>query len=657
MVSVRGLASTKALPSIDAVLFSLLSKGLIVNATPLAHSSDRRQFEPLLKFAVTPEVRVKLVRILPPAEDIQLPDKFGADAAPAYVNTGNLEEFLRQLFFTWSEFRRKPARLLKSGDIGKRDQRRMTEGLGLSEEKDLPRVKLLYAALKALNLVTTSEGRVEAADSHAVTLFWNTSPVGQMRELINAYPQLDLPVTYNIHPLSEFSYYGGLQTQPDAEIRRAILSVLPQLSSALWIPYPLFYAFATSGVSGYLALSSPALQLLFNNMRWYGLNRTEELQSQFYLVEKEIVRSVLKEMLMLGFVDIGYGQQPNAPPEAVRISELLHAHLTQQPWTQPQVQGQVVLQPDAQLLAIGPVPLRVLANLERVAVREKQDQGVITYRITRESIYQAFQHGETLAEIKGYLEDATGQPLPQNIARSLEEWTDQHQRILVRRDIQILQVASSETLGRLLDDPVVARYLHRLDEKTAWIKMKDSPIVEERLRALEILPSHSMDHAKDLVNSLRWDGEYLVSRTPLPSLYVIGTMQLIAETAKAHQSFFNWALTPESVRDAVTSGWKLVDILKTVETMTGQSLSQEWEKKLKAWGKYYGDGNTAQVRLVRLSSKQTLHELRSKDRNLSRWLKPLPHSEALAVVKETHWEETLALLSSYGILIKDEVWW
>ena len=84
----------------------------------------------------------------------------------------------------------------------------------------------LYAVLKALNLVKLSEGRADAADSHAVTFFWNTSPVGQMRELFNAYPQLDLPVAYNVRPLSEFSYYGGPEKQPDSEIRKVILSIL-----------------------------------------------------------------------------------------------------------------------------------------------------------------------------------------------------------------------------------------------------------------------------------------------------------------------------------------------------------------------------------------------------------------------------------------------
>jgi len=187
--------------------------------------------------------------------------------------------------------------------------------------------------------------------------------------------------------------------------------------------------------------------------------------------------------------------------------------------------------------------------------------------------------------------------------------------------------------------------------------MKDSPALEKRLRALEILPAHSQDSEVDLVNSLRWDGEVLVSRSPLPSLYVTGTMQLITENVGKSKSQFRWALTAESIRNAVASGFKLVDILKTIETMTGTSLSPQWDKKLKAWGKYYGDSHTAQVRLIRLESKQALHELRSADPKLKRWLQPLPQSEALAVVKEVNWEETLALLVSYGIHVREEAWW
>jgi len=91
--------------------------------------------------------------------------------------------------------------------------------------------------------------------------------------------------------------------------------------------------------------------------------------------------------------------------------------------------------------------------------------------------------------------------------------------------------------------------------------------------------------------------------------------------------------------------------------MAGKPLSPAWDKRLKAWGKYYGDGYTAQMRVIRLESAQKLAELRSIDRDLRQWLQPLPESGTLAVIKNEHWDRALALLSSYGIDIQEKSWW
>jgi hypothetical protein len=306
---------------------------------------------------------------------------------------------------------------------------------------------------------------------------------------------------------------------------------------------------------------------------------------------------------------------------------------------------------------MGPVPLRVLANLERVAVREKQDQSVITYRITREGAYQAMQRGETLSDIRGYLEEATGQQLPQNIARSLEEWGAQHERIILRRDVQILQVASNDILDTLLQDAVVRRILHRLDANTGWIQRKDAGKLEKRLKMLNMLPSHSVSFEVDLKNCLRWEGEQLVSRSPLPSLYVIGTMQQIAESAPQSKPLSRWDLTENSVRHACENGYETIDIIKMIEKMTGESVSSQWQKRIKAWGNYYGESYTAQVRLIRFESQLVLQELRSLDPRLEEWLQPLTQSEAIAVVNQVDLEKILELLASYGIPLREEEWW
>ena len=274
---------------------------------------------------------------------------------------------------------------------------------------------------------------------------------------------------------------------------------------------------------------------------------------------------------MLGFVDIGYGQQHNAPPEVMRISELLHAHFTQNPGRNRRSRDRLFCNQTLSCWRL----VRFLYVFWRTwsgwRCGKNRTRVLLHIGSHVRAYIRHFNTGRPLLKSRDIWKMPPVNPCRKISPVHLRNGQTSISAFLSGVISRYCRWHPVKHWTRLLDDPVVARYLHRLDEKTAWIKMKDSPIVEERLRALEILPSHSMDHAKDLVNSLRWDGEYLVSRTPLPSLYVIGTMQLIAETVKAHQSLFNWALTPESVRDAVTSGWKLLDILKTVETMTGQS--------------------------------------------------------------------------------------
>ena len=479
----------------------------------------------------------------------------------------------------------------------------------------------------------------------------------QMREIVTAYVQLDLPLEYNTKPLSTFAYYGDLKTRHHSVIRKLILEVLESLAEVGWVPYPLFFALASGGTSGDLILPPSSMSLLLSNLRWYGRSRKNELLEHLYAIETQIVMAVLEEMLILGFVDIGVEKRKKIPPAFLEVSDLLRAHLTQKPWRESTSQGQVILQPDAQLLAMGPVPLRILSNLERILEREKQDPNVISYRITRESVYQALQRGEVLSDIQGYLEEATGQSLPQNIARSLEEWAELHERIVVQRDIQVLQVADSDILNNFMKDETLSRYLHRLDEKSAWVRKKDAEAFEKRLRDINVLLAHSPDRDSDLSNSLRWDGDFLVTRASLPSLYVVGALERFAERLSHFEESSRWKLTAESLKRAITQGFDIEEILAMIETMTGNPLPRVWDKQLKAWGRYYGRAKTAEVRLVRLESVKILRELRESDHQLENWLQPLPGTDAVAVVQENNWRETKALLASYGIKIQEKVWW
>lgn len=645
------------LPSVETVLDQLLNKGLLVSITDLGGPSTLRTLDYVQVLGIPPEVRSalpgELLSVPPPASEASRLENL-----PTLTSRENdLQQYMRLLFFTWAEIRRQPARLLKAGGMGKRDRQRIAEALGLDPEADLDAVSGLFEMLKALKVVTLEDDQIAAVQSDAVTLFWGAKPSGQMPSLLRAYTQLDtdFPVEAAEGRLS--GYLEGISLQPSEEIRAQAVEMLHQVAPMGWVSTELFQSLLCGGRPGSYALGEAWLGYLYRSLQWYGGSYRQELETTLQQKEWQLVRSVLGELYDIGLVTFGYAADESdaatARPVAVRAADRLRDYVTnntapsggEAPW-------QIILQPDFQMLAMGPVPLRVLANLEQFVHREKIDESVITYRITRDEVYEAFQRGETIETILAYLTEATDQPVPQNITRSLEEWYAQYERIVVRRNVVIFQVASPELLERCFEDSVLGPCLHRVSDSIAWVHADDRQTVQARLLELEVLPAHSQGPEEDLADSLRWrDGE-LETRAPVPSVYVTGSLQRIAEANNGR-----WRLTAESTERATNLGFDIPAITSMLEEMTGSRLPDPWQKRLKAWGNHFGEGHVGEVRLLRLDREGALDELRNADRQLHRWLRPLPGAPDLAIVNESHWDEARALLDSWGITVKTDRWW
>jgi len=654
-VRIEGVDATKYLPSLKDVVLHLLRLGLLVNSTEPIGTSTRRTFQWVLRFAIAPEVRRVLPReLLKEPQPQPLKTKI---SAPAHIETGTPTQFLRQLFFVWAELRRQPAKRLKAGGMAKRDLRRIAKGLKLDVDNDSVKLNWLYAILQALNLVKVNEVAFHAAEGKAVKLFWGSRATSQLRDILQQYVHFDQVLPLDTRSLARYSYYSYTPVLPASQIRKRVIDMLQQVSQFTWVPLALFVSFLTGDRPGGLTIEPQTRNTIYTNLRWYASHTREQLDAALQKIDQQAAVAILEELRVMGIVDLGYAVR-DQPITSFHVTAVAHAHFNNQPLVESDAEGQIILQPDFQILAMGPVPLRTLANLERFAQREKLDDSVITYRLTRDSIYQAFQRDETAASIQQFLLEATGQPVPQNVARSVEEWGGQYERIVLRRDVTIMQLDSAAMLDEFLGDKILKRYVQRLDAHTAWIRAKNMAKVEARLSTLALLPAYSQGPEADLPRSLRWQDDVpfgnsmLQSRRPLPSLYVTGTIRRIAAPVDG-----GWQLTPQTVQAAAATGMDIPGIIALLEKMTGSSLSPEWHKQLKAWGKHYGDGKIAVVRLLRLESSQTLRELRRADRRLSRWLRPLPKAEGLAVVNEKNWEEVQTLLAEWGVVVQAARWW
>lgn len=660
LVSVEGQNDARSRPTVDDVVTHLLHMGFLINAENNHYvSSTLRTLDFVLNIAMPSEVRSAL-----PADLLSVPEpaveRLGLDDVNGLrIETSPFQQYLRSLFFTWAELRRKPARLLKAGDMGKRDRRRIAEALSMDPASDaaLDQVGELDDMLRALKLVTAEDDTIAAVEGDAVTLFWNTTPSGQLPALMRAYTRLQAGYSDVLGEYAVGGYLESVHMQPGETIRNRVIEVLSQIAPLEWVSIELFIGLATGGQPGSLTVGHEWLAYLYRGLRWYGGSYRREMENELQEIDLKLVGTILRELHTIGLIDLAYkdaaASSGDRLPRAVRANAALREyHASRTAPSSAETPWQVILQPDFQMLALGPVPMRVLANLEQFTLREKIDESVITYRIQREEAYQAFQRGESVESVLGYLEEATDQPVPQNVIRSLREWYEQYERIVVRRRVCIVQLDSAELMAALKADAVVSEHLHEISDTLAWILPQDRDLLKDRLLEMEMLPAHSGQAAADVRNSLQWQDEGLAPRARVPSVYVTGSLRRIAEP---HNGV--WRLTPESTQRATALGLDAATIIEMLEGMTGTEVPDDWQQRLKAWGHHFGSGQVNQVRLLRLKREGALEELRDADRRLHRWLRPLPGTSDLAIVNEHHWEETQQLLEAWGIQVDSERWW
>jgi hypothetical protein len=653
-----------SLPTLSSVLRNLLRQGLVVNLTS-PPTSTRRNFSCVQEVAIAPEVQ----RILP-KERFEFPEPRPIKslvATPDQIVHQDADLFLRRLFFLWAEFRQQPARRLKSGDVGKRDLRRIAKNTGLSMETEAEEswLRQLCTLLERLSLLESRGKNIVSVADKVALRFWNSNVSDQLHKVLRAYRLSGQEESIDLSPISsQVYYYGYLSPRDPSVLRQEMMDLLAQLPAGPWIPFPYLMTFLNHALSGAFVFNPEAVMDLTQRFVTYRPDRQHGLQNALAKVEMQVVMSMLSQLNDFGVIDLGYAEDLIG----VRLTDVAHAALTGASYTNLDTEGQVVLQPDFQVLVMGPISLGWLAALERFASREKVSASVTAYRITRQSVYPALQSGDTIGAILAFLRQITNQPVPQNVERTLEEWGERHERILIYRDVFVLQTDTSDKLDHLLEDGEIGKYLHRIDDQTAWLRSVHASKIERRLWALDLLPAVSKGPAEDLPGSLRLEQNgHLVSRHRLPSLYVEGTVRRIAQPVENKassgapgpdqerdykQNGALWRLTPKSIRAAIEANMTVPDIIALLEQMTSAELPIEWEKRIKAWGNHYGEGQLEQVFLLRLENGEALRELRDTVPHLRRWLQPLSQSQnGIAIVEEEHLEEVKALLEEWGIVL------
>jgi len=511
----------------------------------------------------------------------------------------------RDLFIYWSYVHAQAVPLTQAGLVRKRALRNINEQLLLPDsfmtsaidESKSPKLHFIRLLLQELGLLIQEHGYLRVANPSQVPEFWKQALDERTRACLEAW----------IH-MSTWSEITNLKVSAfDFDLPGARKTLLEQLRS---IP-PNRWASADRFLNR-LAVVAP--RLLFRAEETvhgastvvgdHFVNPTARPSRWLTEMTASFVGGALSGPLhWLGILDIS---ADDGRVLAFRINTSGARALDMEIATEDTSgEAEIIVQPNFQILALGPVSEATLARLEMFAERVKADRTVFEYRLSRESVYHGQKHGLSVTQIIAILEQLCTIPLPQNVLRTLQEWAQQQQRIIFHRNVTLCHTANPELLQRMRDDTALQMHLERnLTPTVALIKRGHTTALQEALLQRGILPALSPkdDHCVGRVQ-ITPQGELRPIHEG-PDLLLKARLRRLAEEREGR-----FYITKAAVNRAIANGTSVPEYLQQLTKLHHGPLPAAWELRIKAWGHYYGKATLRKAVLLEVKDAATADEL------------------------------------------------
>lgn len=655
---------------LEDILSRLMMRGILFANDPVSNSygyQTKRTFYDRVTEVFMPAFATAY---FPPPEPLP-PRQYTVNISETVESSARV--FQRDLYLYWGYVRDHPVTTTQRGEIAKAALKEVNAALQVREEiqtgqteNNYPRLRYLRSALEMLNLVqNTRAGNVEAVQT---VDFFARDPAERVWQTFETWRETD---RYNELLLLPDDVRPKATSNPLIPARpglvRARKVVLEQFNKLLtenqveaWIPlqalvdqlYDEKYEFLLKRqvIPGYYGYTVNPYEFSGNDLyiTFPGIQREED---GWRRVEAALIRGIITGPLYWqGLVDLG--TDASGKPCAFRLTSMGAWVFGQGP--QPVVAsegGRVIVQPNLHIIALDPIQDVVLATLDRFAERLSAERAV-EYRLTRASVYAAQLAEWDVQRIKTVLEQYSGADLPGNVARTLDEWQAQFERITVRTGVAFAQGAP-QVLDRLVVEPgtakwVTARPLPDLAVLTGPPAIRS---VVHALREQGILPvvntkSEVPSHAVIATET----GE-LHFTTRLPSLYLHGHLVAFADPLEGGAGY---QITAESVRRGARSGIGAEEMVSRLEAVHSGPLPEKLVRRIRAWSGHYGSAAVEPVTLLQVQDDKTLEELLA-DPEIRPLLKRFTpkKTKALARVKPENVEKLKALLSERGLSLND----
>lgn len=371
-------------------------------------------------------------------------------------------------------------------------------------------------------------------------------------------------------------------------------------------------------------------------------------------VEVDFINHIIAGPLFwMGLVDLGYSKEPSAQDlkgnihiDGYRLTEmgLWLLGMGQKPAVTSE-SGNLIIQPNFEILMMAPFADEALLTLDQFADVHKETKHVITYELTRLSVYRGQKQGWEVPRIAQWLDQNSSQPLPQNVQRTLDEWDALHNRIVIHTNTTLIETADSNTTAQIKEHVTNGRF----PAPTITIAHATGKKIATQLRNAGWLPI--ITHAKQTTapNSVQIDQNGRITFLhPTPSIYAKGIVYpLSSETGNGR------ILTETQIKATISEGTSYEKIERSLASIHLGPLPQPLINKLKAWSKYYGDARQESLILIEFENAKNYQELLN-DPDLNSYLKPFPaNGRFLATIHPLHIETVHALLAERGIDIHE----
>jgi hypothetical protein len=210
-----------------------------------------------------------------------------------------------------------------------------------------------------------------------------------------------------------------------------------------------------------------------------GLQRLTELSKQWPRIEGEIIQATFQTALeWLGIVQVGRNESDRVVAFCLtsfgaEICGRNKAHSTEI----PQAAQPLLVQPNFEVMLFAP-KVETVWTLEKFTDLKKLDQ-VSLYTLTKEAVLRGLESGLTLSGIVDWLQKHNLQPLPQNLAISLEDWSKGFKRVQVEQ-VTLLEVEDPAVLDELINSKQFAEnFERRISPTAALVRL---PVITENRR-------------------------------------------------------------------------------------------------------------------------------------------------------------------------------